>query len=380
MIAWLVVALGLLGSGVLACVAGYKLAYALKKFRYRLSTSLLPADEDDLPSVSVCIAARNETHAMTQCLERVVTSTYPKMEVIVLDDGSTDNTSILIKSFAHAGVRFIEGKPLPEGWIGKNFAQQTLLQEASGSLVLFMDVDTYISPRTIESLVAYAHTHEADMVSVLPLRYDVWRASTLFATMRYFWTLLFHSRQHPAVASGLWMVRRAALAGQAKDFSEYREAVRLEYKIAQQFADEHKYKFLVSTPDLGVTYEKKWSSQVETATRLLFPALGGRVMVMLLALAGCAVAVTPFVMVAVSMAVHDYGWLVVSLIIALGWLAIYAAYLRTVWRGGWYIGMLLLPITLAQECVLLVVSAYKYATGSVTWKGRPLTVRAKKAE
>lgn len=90
------------------------------------------------PSVSVCIPARNETHAMTQCLERVLASDYEKLEVIVFDDNSADDTSVLVKSFAHAGVRFIPGKKLPEGWLGKNHALEVLAQEASGTYIIFL--------------------------------------------------------------------------------------------------------------------------------------------------------------------------------------------------------------------------------------------------
>ncbi|HEY5695544.1 MAG TPA: glycosyltransferase, partial [Candidatus Saccharimonadales bacterium] len=56
-------------------------AYALPKKLPEIS---------ELPTVSVCIPARNERHAMTQCLERVLASTYQKLEVIVFDDSSDD--------------------------------------------------------------------------------------------------------------------------------------------------------------------------------------------------------------------------------------------------------------------------------------------------
>src|ERR1700759_1043342 len=108
-----------------------KLVFAFNHFKMKtiLSDSKMLKD---LPSVSVCIPARNETHAMSQCLERVIASTYPKLEVIVLDDSSVDDTSVLIKAYAHAGVRFVEGSRLPKGWLGKNHALQGLLHEASG--------------------------------------------------------------------------------------------------------------------------------------------------------------------------------------------------------------------------------------------------------
>ena len=78
----------------------------------------------DLPSVTVCIPARNEQHALTDCLQRVLSSTYQKLEIIVLDDVSGDDTSALIKSFASEGVRFVRGSQLAEGWLGKNHALQ----------------------------------------------------------------------------------------------------------------------------------------------------------------------------------------------------------------------------------------------------------------
>src|SRR5665648_287743 len=122
-----------------------KLFKATKQFRVPTTIN----SSTDLPTVSVCVPARNETHAMTRCLEAVLASDYEKLEVIVLDDSSVDDTSVLIKSFAHEGVRFVSGETLPTGWLGKNHALHGLQNEASGSILLFIDVDTHISPTTI---------------------------------------------------------------------------------------------------------------------------------------------------------------------------------------------------------------------------------------
>lgn len=156
--------------GVVAAVLGVasvRLAIGLKKFRF--NATMTPSRViEDTPSVTVVIPARNESHAMTDCLQAVVNSTYPKLEIIVLNDSSADRTSSLIKAFAHDGIRFVDGPSLPEGWLGKNHALHTLVKEASGSYVLFMDVDTRINPDTIEQMVAYAVQENAAMVSVLP--------------------------------------------------------------------------------------------------------------------------------------------------------------------------------------------------------------------
>ena len=94
----------------------YKLLLSLRKYRIKENEDLTSIDLIDLPSVSVLIPARNEQVAMRSSLEMVLASDYPKLEVIVLDDNSVDNTSDEIKLFAHAGVRFVSGEKPPEGW------------------------------------------------------------------------------------------------------------------------------------------------------------------------------------------------------------------------------------------------------------------------
>ena len=232
----------------------WKLMRAFHRFTIRDFTT--PARRvSDLPSVSVCIPARNETHAMTQCLESVVASTYPKLEIIVLDDASADNTSFLIKSFAHAGVRFVEGSRLPHDWLGKNHALQGLLEQSSGRYILYVDVDTRLQPDTIGQLVAYATKEQAQMVSVLPQRSDGWRLSVLFSPLRYFWELVLHRQKSPAVASSAWLIDRHVLL-ESGGFSNVALDVQPEARLAAAMTLSDQYRFLISTPELGVTYEK----------------------------------------------------------------------------------------------------------------------------
>ena len=126
MVETLILAASSVTTGLLAT----RTAWGLKRYAYRPETT--DQNASSLPTVSVCIAARNEVHALSQCLERVLQSDYEKLEVLVLDDSSEDDTPHIIKSFAHAGVRFIAGRDIPAGWLGKNHANQTLALEASG--------------------------------------------------------------------------------------------------------------------------------------------------------------------------------------------------------------------------------------------------------
>jgi glycosyltransferase involved in cell wall biosynthesis len=364
-------------SAILALYIAKKLHFAFSHFKMGALISEKSMLQD-LPSVSVCIPARNETHAMTECLERVIASTYPKLEIIVLDDSSGDDTSILIKSFAHAGVRFVEGSPLPEGWLGKNHALQGLLDEASGTYILYMDVDTHIAPDTIEQLVSYLKQEKASMISILPRREDGWRASIVLGTLRYYLELILHRTAKPATSSSAWMINRMILSRDLGGFGVRQQVVQPEVSIATALAANKAYRFLISTPMLGVSYEKKWRSQVDTSIRLLFPVLGGTMISGTVALVVFFLALIPNIFVIYGFVA---GWSVAStlaFILSVGYVVLYALYLRHVWRKAWWVGAIVWPYILVQEIVVLGISINSYFSGTVTWKGRPITAGSTK--
>lgn len=328
---------------------------------------------EEWPTVSVCIPARNETNAMTACLERVLASDYPKLEIIVLDDDSTDDTPHLIRAFAHAGVRFVPGKALPEGWLGKNYALEQLLAEASGRFVLFLDVDTRLAPHTIRQLMARVVADDLAMASVLPQRYDVRRASTWFGTLRQFWELLLDSRSRPGAASSAWLIRRKLLLEELGGLSYWADDVQPERRIAAAVAKRGKYQLWISTLDLGLHYEKKWSSQIDTSTRLLFPRLGGSAWGVLLGAGLLLAVVLPQAMIAASLL---YGWGSIGwLSVAVGMMAtvVFMLYCRLIWRHGWWLSWLVAPIVAWQELFVLLLSALGHRRGTIQWKGRHIS-------
>lgn len=357
--------------GVLTLILGagcWRLWFAVKHFQLKpLSPDIA---NTQLPTVTVCIPARNEDHALHDCLERVIASDYEKLEIIVLDDLSVDDTPVVIKAFAHEGVRFVEGSALPEGWLGKNHALNELLQEASGTYVLFMDVDTRLEPDSIDKLVRYALQEKAAMVSVLPRRNDGWRASVMFSTLRYFWELMFHRKSSPATASNAWLIHRKTLVERWNGLVPFKSAIQPESKLSAALMAEGRYRFVMSSKELGIGYEKRWHSQVETSVRLLFPLLGSRVANTLIAFLDLLLVSTPL-FIALSGFILGWG---VHQAIAIGyWLlfaTLYGLYLKMVWRKGWWLAAVLWPLIVLQEAFLLVLSAYKYSKKAVTWKGR----------
>ena len=112
----------------------------------------------EIPLVSVVIPARNEAHNITRCLTSVLTSGYPKFEVIVMDDHSTDGTGAIAERIGaedaavHGGVsrvRVMTAAALPSGWFGKQWACHCGAQIARGDLLCFTDADTWHSPELL---------------------------------------------------------------------------------------------------------------------------------------------------------------------------------------------------------------------------------------
>jgi len=359
------------------CVGVWRLRYAVTHFKMKaLLTNV--RSKDALPSVTVCIPARNETHAMTDSLQRVIDSTYPKLEIIVLDDLSGDNTSSLIKAFAQDGIRFVEGSKLPEGWLGKNHALQGLLKQASGTYVLFMDVDTRLNPDSIEQLVAYTLQEQALMVSVLPRREDAPRSSVFLSPLRYFWEVMFHRTAAPATASGAWMIHRQTLLDTWQGFTQFKDAVQPESRFSAELMTTGKYRFLIGTKLLGISYEKKWRSQIGTSVRLLYPLLGAKLMHVAVAALDLLIASVPLFVIGAGFV---FGWgvhQVIAGILYLMFAGLYAVYLRKVWNTGSILGGLLWGYLTLQESALVVLSAINYARNTVTWKGRLVEVKASK--
>src|SRR5690606_3032193 len=94
-------------------------------------------------SVSVLIPARNEQAGIGPAVSAVLASTHVALEVIVLDDHSTDRTATIVQELALADprVRLICAPQLPSDWNGKQHACWHLAQAAEFEQLLFMDAD-----------------------------------------------------------------------------------------------------------------------------------------------------------------------------------------------------------------------------------------------
>jgi len=109
-----------------------------------------------LPPVSVLIPARNEEASIGAAIEAVLASRGVELELIVLDDGSTDATAEIVLGYAEKDERVrLEAAPeLPEGWNGKQHACWTLAALAKHDVFCFVDADVRVGSEAVYRMVS----------------------------------------------------------------------------------------------------------------------------------------------------------------------------------------------------------------------------------
>jgi chlorobactene glucosyltransferase len=149
------------------------------------------------PLVSVVVPARNESATIAIVVRSVLASTYPALELVIVDDRSTDDTAAIASRLAKEDgrVRLIRGEPLPDGWYGKPWACLQGYRAARGDLLLFTDADTRHKPELLARAVGALRAQRADLLTVAPRQRCVTFWERL--VMPQIW-LLLGLRYHPS--------------------------------------------------------------------------------------------------------------------------------------------------------------------------------------
>lgn len=120
--------------------------------------------------VSILIPARNESANIGRALEAALATRGVAFEVVVLDDGSEDDTAAIVESFMtrDSRVRLVSSAPLPAGWIGKEHACHQLAQHATNPVLFFQDADVVLHPDAAARLSGELIASNLGLLSGIP--------------------------------------------------------------------------------------------------------------------------------------------------------------------------------------------------------------------
>ena len=199
-----------------------------------------PRDARTGERVAVLLPVRNEAARVTACLESLLAQRgVEHLEILVLDDGSTDGTAEVVRSLAGDKVRLLTGAPPPPGWLGKPHACHQLAEAAGDADVLsFVDADVVLAPDALASAVALLRGARVDLLSPYP---RITGAGRLVQPLLQWSWLTFlplramerSRRPSLAAAGGQWLVTDAAAYRRAGGHAAVRAEILEDIELAR---------------------------------------------------------------------------------------------------------------------------------------------------
>ncbi len=180
-----------------------------------------PALAPNTPAISVLIPARNEEANIGQATAAILASQNIDLELIVLDDNSTDATPQILAAISDPRLRTAIGTPLPTGWSGKQHACAALARLATHPLLVFVDADVRLAPDALSRMAHHMATTNNALASGFPRQITKTWSEILLLPLIHFLLLgylpLFQSNRRltPALGAGcgqLFIARADAYA------------------------------------------------------------------------------------------------------------------------------------------------------------------------
>jgi chlorobactene glucosyltransferase len=330
------------------------------------------------PLVSVIIPARNEARNIERCIRSVLATQYTPIEVIVVDDRSTDGTAEIVQPATSGRLRLVRGNDPPPGWFGKQWAIVQGYRVAKGELLLFADADTRHEPELLPRAVRGLEVERADLLSVMPRQ-----------EMKSFWERLIQPHVFVAletrisnlnrvnrtrtpwnaIANGQFILTRRVAYEAVGTHEAVKGSVVDDVLLAQAYARAGRDIFLVHAQEFMTTRMygslreilAGWTKNLASGAPLMAPPIP-----ILRRLLPYLMWMPALFWIAPPVAWIVTGWqfaAIASVVSLLTWLAIYAAERAPVWYA------LLYPLGAAIVAFVMLRSALR-GKRHVEWRGR----------
>lgn len=208
-----------------------------------LRPEALPEPERDaLPRLSLCVAAKDEAGNIEACLRSLLAQDYPNLQIICIDDRSSDATPEIVRRLAAEDPRltFERVTALPDGWFGKNNAMRRAVELSTGDWLCFTDADCLMESRhSLATSVRHAMTVGADFLSILPeheaqSRWERIVQPACSAVMMLWFSPISVNRGKVAYANGAFMLMRRSCYDAIGGHTAVRDEVNEDIHLARR--------------------------------------------------------------------------------------------------------------------------------------------------
>ncbi|MBN8580043.1 MAG: glycosyltransferase [Anaerolineae bacterium] len=342
------------------------------------------------PLVSVCIPARNEENNIRRCVEAVLGQDYPNLEVIVLDDRSTDATLTQLKEIATRDSRLIpiSGSDLPEGWAGKPHALYQASAIARGQWLCFVDADTFLAPNALSSVYAKAIETQADLFTIMTKQIlgSFWERTVMPLVMTAL-SVGFSPRKvndpsrRDAVANGQFIFIKRSIYDLIGGHEKIKDQI-VEDKALSENVKWNGHRLVVADGMQAVSTRMYTSLETmwEGWTKNIYLGLRDHLSLLLLGAFGATLALIAALFLPVwpllglIWYLNGGGWMGGAVIVEALFVWGYLIYIRSIVAkkmeiSRWY--SLTTPLGAGVFAAMMLTSAWKVVSGQgVTWRGR----------
>ncbi|NBX83552.1 glycosyltransferase [bacterium] len=327
------------------------------------------------PAVSLLIPLRNEAHHVRELIQALKRVEYAPLEILLLDDASTDTTQAVLREEATAQMQVLAGEPLPEEWVGKSWACHQLAQKATGEILIFCDADVRMSASSVQHTVDWLEHTQSGAVTGLPLQvFGSWFEAAVIpfimhlpiaglVPLRF---LSYSRRPSLVVANGQWFAftRAAYEASGGHENAEVKNTVLEDMALGRAVVRAgFSVQPLVATHDLKVRMYDSWKALESGFTKNLYLLCGGNRVAVILVMSFSALAYgMPLVL-----ALQEVPWAG----LAVGLLLLLRGLVAVLFKTGFQ-SLLFHPLGAALYGYLLLRSWAAQSFIKTSWKGRPV--------
>lgn len=370
--------------------------------QYHLDIVVTPARPPaNAPLVSVCIPARNEENNIRRCVEAVLCQDYPNLEVIVLDDRSTDATPKILRDLVlesdsllstakerAPSLQIIPGSDLPEGWAGKPHALHQASSAARGEWLCFVDADTFLAPNALSSVYAKAAETEADLFTAMTRQVlgSFWERVVMPLVMTAL-SVGFSPRKvndpsrRDAIANGQFIFIKHSVYNAIGGHERVKDQI-VEDKAISEQVKWSGYHLVVAdgSPVISTRMYTSLATMWEGWTKNIYLGLRDHPSLLLLGAFGATLSLLAALFLPIwpllgfGWYINGGGWMavvvIVEALIVWGYLILIRAQIATRMKiPVWY--ALTTPLGAGVFAAMMLTSAWKVLTGQgVTWRGR----------